>query len=317
MTRMMNTKLTIKSAKHTRLSDLIAEPLAIDLRYVPQLVGDIKAEQSASRTDDREPEPLSFHFDRKGQQLAEQYDASGQRNGTVTAIVPLTGVVVRHSYWKAGTAMLGSHLAKLDADPAIGSIILDVNSPGGSVYGTEELADIVRGIRERGQTHISAVVDPLMASAATWIATATSEVAAIPSADVGSIGVISIYADMSRMYADAGIDVSVIRTPDKKARFTGIEPLSDDMRDHIKARNADAYDRFVAGMMVNRKVDRETVLSKFGGGEVMRATEGVAAGLIDRIASLDQVIQERIAASDQPDDRVAKNRRRMAAVLAG
>ena len=307
-------KTMTKTMSRARLSDLIAEPLAIDLRYVPQLIGDIKAEAAAVLVE-YEPPPISTLIDAKGQPLAADDPMSGRRPGSLTAVVPLVGVVMRHSYYRAGTAEIGRHLMQLDADDSVGSIVLDVNSPGGSVYGTEELADIVRGIRTRGQTHISAAVDPLMASAATWIATAANEVVSIPSADVGSIGVITIYADMSRLYANEGVDITVVRRPDKKARFTGVEPLSDDMRAEMEARNLDAYNRFVDAMAVNRGVDRDAVATKFGGGEVMRGRDAIGVGLIDRIASLDQIISERVAIASQPDPRVAKHRRQAAASM--
>lgn len=305
-----------------RLSDLICEPLAMDVRYVPQLMGDIMAEQTAKYENDPKERPLimSTLYDRNGHEIqAAAGDESVVRPGSLTAVVPLMGVITRHGYatWGgrvAGTSQLARHLTMLDADPAIGSIVLNVNSPGGSVYGTEELASVLAGIRDRGQTHTSSVADPLMASAATWIGTAVDEVAAIPSADVGSIGVISMYSDYSAYLEKMGVKVDVIRTPDKKARFTGIEAMTDDMRETITTRNEAAYSRFVAAMARNRRVSEDDVKAKFGGGEVMNASEAVTAGMIDRVATLDQVIAERVAAANTADPRVAKHRRRMNAI---
>jgi len=276
------------------LTSLLAEPLAIDIRAMPMLLESITGEiKSESREEPKPPPTVSVELmSDAGDPVPEAaHQDGGFSRGSLLAVVPLSGVVTRHGYYAApGTLQLGRTLQSMDADPAIGTVVLSVNSPGGSVYGTTELAGIVRGIRDRGETQVVSVADPLMASAATWIATAASEVYATVSADVGSIGVISAYTDFSEMLQSAGIKVDVIRTPDLKARFTGVEPLTEDMRNFLSKRNNEAYAEFLSAMAENRGVSESHVSDRFGGGEVMSATAGVEAGLIDGIATLDEVV---------------------------
>jgi signal peptide peptidase SppA len=271
------------------LLSLLGEPLAMDLRGMPQLLESLRHELSAGFDTSRIPEPNATLYCEHGEIAAEQ--AGAMPRGSMVAVVPLVNVVTRHGYWgAAGTLQLGRMLQQLDSDPAVGSIVLSVNSPGGSVYGTTELASIVRGIRSRGQTRTVSVADPLMASAATWIGTAADKVYAIESADVGSIGVLNSYADLSEYYANMGIKIDVLRTPDKKARFSGVEPMTDAMRETMQARIDEAYQSFLGAMAENRGVTVSHVESRFGGGEVMGAKDAVAAGLIDGIASLDDTV---------------------------
>jgi signal peptide peptidase SppA len=278
------------------LLSLLGEPLAMDLRGMPQLLESLRHELSAGFDTSRIPGASATLFCEHGEVAADQ--AGSMPRGSMVAVVPLVNVVTRHGYWGAvGTLQLGRMLQQLDADPAVGSIVLSVNSPGGSVYGTTELASIVRGIRSRGQTRTVAVADPLMASAATWIGTASDKVYAIESADVGSIGVLNSYADLSKYYEDMGIKIDVLRTPDKKARFSGVEPMTDAMRETMQARIDEAYQSFLGAMAENRGVTVEHVESRFGGGEVMGAKDAVAARLIDGIASLDDTVGQLLEAA--------------------
>lgn len=293
-----------------QLASLLHEPLAMDVRAIPYLLQSVSRELEERRTPD-EPPPVSISLVNERGTVDAATGLSDAQQGSLVAVVPLSGVMTRHGHYAApGTLELGRVLQRLDSDPAVGSIALNISSPGGTVYGTTELATIARNIREAGQTKIVSVVDPLMASAATWVGTAVSRVYATPSADVGSIGVFSAYADFSEMLSNAGIKVDVIRTPALKARFTGVEPLTDEMRETMEASIKQSYREFVSSMAANRGVSEQHVEDRFGGGEVMTAPEGVEAGLIDGIASLDEAVSTLVQqASEQ------QGRRRRAAEL--
>lgn len=288
---------------------ILTEALMIDPRAVPGLVDEARigfqsGRSNAMRSADGElvaPRVGIDLYDDMGVKLqmadSGEPDTEGHPAKSLIAVVALTGVITRHGYagwWSSapGTIDIGRHLLKLDRDDAVGTIILLINSPGGTVYGTPELAELVYGIRKGDQTRIVSTVDALMASAATYIGTAAEQVFAIPSADVGSVGVINSYADYSEMLTKQGIKVEFCRVPEKKARFTGYEPMDDDMRETMQARIEEAYGWFVRDMARNRGVSEKYVREHFGQGEVMSAQDGVDAKLIDRIASIDDIIGE-------------------------
>lgn len=294
------------------LLSLLGEPLAMDLRGMPQLLESLRHELSIGFDPEKIPQANATLICDAGEVAAEQ--ATGMPRGSLVAVVPLVNVVTRHGYWGAvGTLQMGRMMQQLDADPAVGSVVLSINSPGGSVYGTTELASIVRGIRQRGNTRIVSVADPLMASAATWIGTAAEKVYAIESGDVGSIGVLNSYADLSEYYAKIGIKIDVLRTPDKKARFSGVEPMTDAMRETMQARIDEAYQSFLGAMADNRGVTVQQVEAEFGGGEVMGSREAIAAGLIDGIASLDDVVGQLLEAAKAGKDDYRRRRAESAA----
>lgn len=219
--------------------------------------------------------------------------SSGSKpSGTMLAVVPLMGPVTPQGSWR-GTSLneFTRTIRMLDANSAVSTILVHITSPGGTVVGTPEAADAVREVRAAGNTRIIAIADGMMASAATWIGTAAEKVFVTPSGEAGSIGVISMYTDWSKAYEEAGIKVDVMRTPALKARFTGVEPLTDEMRQTMQLGLEKAYDRFKKSMATNRNIRADQVEAKFGGGEMMDAEEAKEAGLVDGIATFDATVQ--------------------------
>jgi capsid assembly protease len=293
--------------RHNRhdLYSVLSGPLMLDPRALPRLIDEVRYDFMANASgkgvmlaDERElPKVNVSLYDWDGMAMVGEQETTGRAPGSLLAVVPISGVITRHGYsgWfssAAGTLEIGRHLKALDRDDAVGSIVLSINSPGGSVWGTPELARIVREIREAGNTRIVAAVDPMMASAATYIGTAAEKVYCIESGDVGSIGVINSYTDYSAWLEKAGIKTEYFRVPEKKARFTGDEPMDDDMRATMQKGVSDWYERFVADMATNRNVSEQVVKDKFGGGEMMSAKDGVENGLIDGIRTIDEVLSD-------------------------
>lgn len=282
------------------LQHLMGEPLAMDPQFDLYLAEKIRIEIEGEKAIfDTEPVGVAVVLhDVAGQEMpaAEMDDSVAE--GSVIAVVAVTGVMTRHGGWfAAGTAAIGRQLRKLDANASVGQIILDVDSPGGSVMGTPELSDIIYGIRQRGQTRIIAVADPLMASAAIWTATAAEKVYSLGSGVVGSIGVISMYVEYSKMLAEQGVTITIERTPENKARFSSSESLTEAMRETMIQRNRAAYGDFLTAMARNRGVEVSDVESKFGGGEVMSTSQAIKAGLIDGVATIDEIIASAASAN--------------------
>ena len=298
------------------LQQLIGEPLALDQRYMPALLDNIRAEIRGEKDEiDDGPKPVSvvYHDDHGAVIGAETMDHDSPPDKSIIAVVAVTGVLTRHGGWFAtGMAEIGRHLRRLDANPAIGHVILDYDSPGGTVAGTPEFSDIIYDIRQGSRTSIISVCDPLMASAACWTGTSAEKVYSIGSGWVGSIGVISTYTEYSRYLENEGIKVNIERTPSAKARFTGTEPMTTEMRETMQIRNQQAYSQFVRAMARNRSVDEQTVKMSFGGGDVMSTEEAVKAGLIDGVASIDEIVSGIVA-----ENRQSGLSRRAAAELAG
>ena len=124
----------------------------------------------------------------------------------------------------------------------IKAVFLDIDSPGGTVLGTPELAAAVASLNK--EKPVYAFTSGLMASAAYWIASQASAIYATPSAKVGSIGVVQAVVDDSAALDSAGIKVEVFAVGKYKAMGAPGTPLNDDQRDLIRANLAETASEF-------------------------------------------------------------------------
>lgn len=217
------------------------------------------------------------------------------------SILPLQGVLAPRmnlmSQISGGTStqQFGQWFAAAMANPQVGAIVIDCDSPGGSAQGNEEVANLIRSSRGKGKP-IIAVASGQMASAAYYIASAADQVVASPSSQLGSIGTFMVHGESSRADQNAGVTYSIIKAGVNKAVGNSHEPLTSSTRAVIQERVDDLNQMFVAAVAANRKVSAETVDQNFGQGKVMLAPRAMAAGMADRIATLDQVVTEQQAA---------------------
>lgn len=173
-------------------------------------------------------------------------------------------------------------------DPEVSAIVLDVDSPGGSVYGVAELSKQIFDARQ--QKKIYAVANSLAASAAYWLATSADKLFVTPSGEVGSVGVLSIHEDRSEANAKDGYRYEVIKAGQYKAEDSPFAPLTDDARAFIQARVDEYYGMFVESLARNRAMKKRDVDATFGQGRIFGAKDAVARGMADGIKTLDEVI---------------------------
>lgn len=233
------------------------------------------------------------------QASADRFSAAAAGDAFV-AVLPLFGTMHQHGSlemrYSGGTSTesFGRQLAALDANPAVKTIVLETHSPGGQVFGTQELGDLIFAARQRNETRIVTAVNSMAASAALWAATAAHEVVVTPGGCMGSVGVCYAHVDVSGAEKKAGVKTTLLATPAQKIAGNEFEPLADDVRAEILGRQEKTLGRFVAALARHRGVDEQHVRTKFGGGDMLRADEAVAAGLADRIAPFREVMAAEI-----------------------
>lgn len=219
--------------------------------------------------------------------------AVARREGAV-AILPLRGVIANRMNMFSAISGGTSNEAFADlirsavADDGVKAIVLDVDSPGGNVQGTEELSSLIHSLR--GQKPIVAQVNATAASAAYWIASAADEIVVTPTGWVGSIGTMTAHEDISAALEKAGVKRTVITSAEFKNEAPGHLALSDEARTQLEAQCA-FFDRmFVDRVAANRGVSSATVRSDFGKGRMVIGADAVKAGMADRVATLDETL---------------------------
>ena len=211
-------------------------------------------------------------------------------------VIPLYGIINQRASGDvsgpSGTSVQGftQQLRQAIADPNIKAIVIDVDSPGGTVAGVDELATEIFNARK--QKKITAVSNCLCASAAYWLAAQASEVVVSPSSQTGSIGVYQVHEDDSEFMATQGVKFSIISAGKYKTEGNSFEPLGDDARAAMQGMVEDFYTLFTKAVARGRGVAVKAVVNGFGQGRVLTAQDAVKQGLADRVATLDEVLNK-------------------------
>lgn len=207
----------------------------------------------------------------------------GRRRGGV-AVVEVYGVIGNHVRAPVYSRLFDS-IAKSKRHRAL---LLDIDCPGGSATGSEVLFHSLRKVAE--QKPVVAYVRGLGASGGYYLACAASKVVALPTALVGSVGVILVRPILEQLLGKAGVEISVFKggrlkdmggfwrnpTPEEGEKFQG---LIDEI-----------YDNFVSVVVSGRSLGEEHV-RELATGEVLTARRGIELGLVDEIGDFDAALE--------------------------
>jgi signal peptide peptidase SppA len=209
------------------------------------------------------------------------------------AIVPIYGVIEKRASFFSDISGMTSTLAiqrDLKAalsDPNVKSILLDIESPGGSVDGVSDLADAIYAAKQTKP--VLAYANGLMCSAAYWIGSQASEIIAGKSATVGSIGVYTVLYDSEGAARDAGYKVRVVRAGAMKgAGIRGTEITAEQLSDVQRYVNQ-IYDLFVTAVAIGRGLT-DSQARALADGRVHIGDAARQLGLVDRIATFDEAV---------------------------
>ena len=176
------------------------------------------------------------------------------------------------------------------ANPDVRAILVDCDSPGGFVPYTAECARII--YEGRGVKPSVCVANMLCASAALWIGSACGRFLASPSSQVGSHGVMHAHQETSKLDAKDGRTTTLITSVPHKAEFNTAQPLSEADRKRGEERVAQIHAEFTAALALHRGQTAEYINAHYGQGRLLLAQEALDVGLVDELASFDDVFRE-------------------------
>ncbi len=171
-----------------------------------------------------------------------------------------------------------------EASPRIRGILLNIDSPGGSVTGVPEFGNLVANCRKP----VVAFTDSMCDSAAYWIAAGAKEIVATESASVGCIGVYMAYLDQSKRMEMAGLDVELFKTGTFKGMGYPGTSLTEEHRALLQAEVDDIHQWFVGHVNAHRQTSGEDTFQ----GQDFTGREALKRGLIDMVGGFDEAMQE-------------------------
>jgi signal peptide peptidase SppA len=210
------------------------------------------------------------------------------------------------------TQKFSSALRQALADESVGQILIDIDSPGGSVYGVAELADEI--YRARSQKPVVALANSLAASAAYWVGSAASEFYVTPGGEVGSIGVWQAHFDYSEAFASEGVKPTLISAGKYKVEGNPYAPLDEEALGFMQSRVDDYYVAFTKAVAKGRGVSLSDVRDGMGQGRVLGADMAVEQRMVDGVMTFDELLKKmsRAAKKNSGANRLAQARKLLA-----
>lgn len=206
------------------------------------------------------------------------------RRGNAVAVIELHGGI--------GTRVRETMYARLLSDVASSrhyqALLLDIQSPGGSASASEALYLSVAKVA--AQKPVVAYIRNMGASGGYYIACGANKVTALPSALVGSIGVIYLRPIMEQLLGRAGIEVSVIKGGRLKDMGGFWRSPTEEESEKLQGLISEIYDSFLAVVMAGRSITEEQA-RELATGEVFTARRGKEMGLVDELMDFDQSLQ--------------------------
>lgn len=232
-------------------------------------------------------------FDADGEPRKGAYLLNVQGN---TATIKVSGSLTKGYRWYHEwlDGQVTSYEAIADAmemaveDPDISQIVLNIHSGGGAVTGLDALGQVIR--RADARKPVRAYTETAAFSAAYWIASSAREViAGSRMAEVGSIGTLLVHTSIAKMAAEAGVEFTVFRAGKYKALGLPYEELDDDTKAHIQADLEKANGFFLEHVSLRRNL-MMSEKGRWAEGRTFFAGEAQDVGLLDRVASLDEIL---------------------------
>lgn len=209
------------------------------------------------------------------------------------AVIPLRGSMIKRARFAwpgiASMEQVRTNIALALEDRDVSAVLLDVDSPGGTVAGTKELADFVSAARR--EKPFAAYADGLMCSAAYWVGSATGRIFAPHTATVGSIGVLQLHVEFGRWLEKAGVTYTYLHAGEFKTIGNPVQPLSERDRAYIQSRLDSLYAMFVHSVAANMDLDPADADS-WADGHTFLADDARKLGLITEIGTREQALRK-------------------------
>ncbi len=240
---------------------------------------------------DKLPPPEDFHRPEMSAGMTRTKAGYGLTEEGI-AVVPVVGTLVqRADMMDAASGLLGynnvgAQISAAVGDDAVKGILLEIDSPGGEANGCFELAKRVAAWGQ--QKPIWAIANEQAFSAAYALASSATKLYVPQTGMVGSVGVLMMHVDQSKLDAQVGLTFTPIYAGKKKVDFSSHAPLSERAQEDAQMAVDRLYDIFVSTVATGRGINEATVRGTQAG--LLNPEEALAIGFVDGIASFAETL---------------------------
>jgi protease-4 len=188
-------------------------------------------------------------------------------------------------------ARIGSELDRAAEDDAIVALVLRINSPGGTVTGSDILYDRIMRFKSERQVPVFVQMLDLTASGGYYIALAADEIVACPTTVTGSIGVIFVNVSVAGLLDKLGVRDQTVASGTMKDIGSPLRTMTAAERAVLEKLIGDMQTRFVGLVRERRPRLTPEMDAQMVDGRVFSADQALAGGLVDAIGYLDGTIE--------------------------
>lgn len=176
-------------------------------------------------------------------------------------------------------------LRRAARDPAVGAIVLRINSPGGSVVASDEIHQAVLEVDKP----VVASMGEVAASGGYYIAAAADRIVANPATLTGSIGVITMVPNVEELLSKIGVEMIVIKSGALKDELSSYREITEEEKQLWQKVIDEAYEQFVGVVADGRGMDMNEVKA-LADGRVYTGRQALELGLVDELGNLPDAI---------------------------
>jgi protease IV len=212
--------------------------------------------------------------------------------GKAVALIEVQGVLTSNSssIVQSGTTSqsIVDQLQQALNDDRVKSVLIRVDSPGGTPAAAQEIYREIARVRAEGKPVVISVGD-LCASAAYYFSAAANTIVALPDSDVGSIGVIVQVPNIQGLETKIGISFTTITEGQFKDIGSPLRPVTPEEQAIIQGQAQVAYDNFIAAVAKGRKLTEKRV-RELAVGLTWPASQAKTFGLVDRMGNYQDAV---------------------------
>ena len=192
--------------------------------------------------------------------------------------------------WDHGAEQWARRIEQLAETKGVKAIVLDINSPGGSVGAVQEIYMRIQRVKKEKHIPFVALFDDVAASGGYYIASACDKIVAHPGTLTGSIGVIFNVSNMEGLFAKVGYKSDPIKSGKHKDIGSPARPMTPEERAILQALIDDAYGQFVQAVADGRHLSVEDV-KPLADGRIYSGNQALANHLVDQLGDSQDAIK--------------------------
>jgi protease IV len=194
-----------------------------------------------------------------------------------------------------------AQLRKAEKDKDIKAVVLEIDSPGGSVTASDMLYHEIVRFKERSGVKLAAVMMGVAASGGYYIALPADHIWAHPTSITGSIGVIFLRPNLSGLMGKIGLDVEVDKSGKNKDMGSPFRKATGEEQQIVQGLIDELAGRFLTLVVTHRKLSDET-RSKISSARIYAADDALRLGLVDQVGYLDDAIKKTAQMTGLPEN---------------